>query len=152
MKCCRRMFYHQMSRTWTVCKIQYQRPSYKWSSGGTQRDKLHEGQGGLQGLHPLRSDGSEASQAGRLDRWALTRGESRGAIRLESTQIRWFLWWSGREAWTKCAVDKRLQWNNLSSRGDIRLEPTQIRWFSWWPGREGTRWPVANDAQGKADK
>jgi hypothetical protein len=57
---------------------------------------------GLSELSVLRLDGSPNSQAGRLD---LTRGSqrlskiklsSRGAIRLKSTQIRWFLRWPGR--------------------------------------------------------
>jgi hypothetical protein len=34
---------------------------------GNSRGNLHESQGGLPGLSPIRSDGSQDSQAGRLD-------------------------------------------------------------------------------------
>ncbi len=68
------------------------RPSQKEAQEG----KLHEGQGGLSGSSPLRSDYSRDSQAGRLyhvssgQRHSKTKLSSRGAIRLKSTQIRWF--------------------------------------------------------------
>jgi hypothetical protein len=59
-------------------------------------ENLHEGQGVLPKLSPLRQDGSRDSKAGRLDcvnavqRHSKTKLSSMGAIRLEPTQIRWF--------------------------------------------------------------
>ncbi len=73
--------------------------------------------------------------------WEVANSNSRGAIRLESTQIRWFLWWPGREAGLSWGGGQRHSKLSLISRGH-HLDSTQIRWFSWWPGREaGDQWP-----------
>jgi hypothetical protein len=42
-------------------------------------DKLHEGQGGLLGLSPFRSDGSQGSLAKRLDRMSNGQRQLKGA-------------------------------------------------------------------------
>jgi hypothetical protein len=60
----------------------------------SSRGNLHEVQGGLFGLSPLRSYGFQNSQVGSLDhlsggqRHSKTKLISREAIRIESTQIR----------------------------------------------------------------
>jgi hypothetical protein len=53
--------------------------------------------------------------------------KERWSIRIESTQIRWFSWQSGREAGLheQCG-----QWQTKEAT-TTRLESTEIRWFSW---------------------
>jgi hypothetical protein len=74
----------------SVQKNNMRRPSYNESQGELQGN-LYESQGGLPGLRPLRSDGSQESQAGRGDRAnGCQRQLEGGAIRLDSTQITLF--------------------------------------------------------------
>jgi hypothetical protein len=47
--------------------------------GELTEDKLHEGQGGLLGLSPFRSDGSQGSLAKRLDRMSNGQRQLKGA-------------------------------------------------------------------------
>ncbi len=130
----------------TICNNQG--PSYKWSSGGTQRNKLHEGQGGLPGLSPLRSVGYQGSQAGRLDHVSCSQRLLKEAIRLKFTPIRWFLGWPGREAGPGDQRPRTLK-TKLSSRGTTRLESTQIRWSHGSQTGGWTRWPVPKILEGK---
>jgi hypothetical protein len=48
----------------------------------TQGGNLHEGQGGLSGLSPFRSDGSQDSQVGRLDCVSSGQGQSKSKLSL----------------------------------------------------------------------
>ncbi len=57
---------------------------------GNSRGILHVSQGGLSKSSPIRSDGSEDSQTGRLSHVSSAKSNSRGAIRLESAQVRRF--------------------------------------------------------------
>ncbi len=54
---------------------------------GYSRGKRKEGQGGLSGSILLRLDGSGDSQVGKLECLSCVKGNSRGAIRLESTNF-----------------------------------------------------------------
>ncbi len=58
------------------------------------------------------------------------RGNSRGAVMLESTQIRWFSCWPGREARLVYPWPKKTLTTKLGLRGIIKLKSVQIIWFS----------------------
>jgi hypothetical protein len=58
----------------------------------------------------------------------MAKDNSRGPIRLESSQIKWFMRWPGREAGLGDCQPKTLK-TKLSPRGMIRLEYIEIRWF-----------------------
>ncbi len=67
----------------------------------TAKRKTAPIQRGLSGLSLLRSDDSPDSQTGGWTSWEVSKGAqnkviSRKAIKLKSTQIRWFLWWPGK--------------------------------------------------------
>jgi hypothetical protein len=51
----------------TQCILVMDRPADEVQGELKGTNKLHEGLGELQGLSPFRSDGSQGSQAGRLD-------------------------------------------------------------------------------------
>ncbi len=110
------------------------------------KGNLNEREGGLMGW--VHSDQMvQGSHTGKVDRMSGGLRRLKGAIRLDSTQIRWFSRWPGEDAELCELWPKDTQWNNLSSRRAIRLDSTQIRWFSWWSGREawtegqGDQWP-----------
>jgi hypothetical protein len=110
------------------------------------KGNLNEREGGLMGW--VHSDQMVlCSHTGKVDRMSGGLRRLKGAIRLDSTQIRWFSRWPGEDAELCELWPKDTQWNNLGSRRAIRLESTQIRWFSWWSGREawtegpGDQWP-----------
>jgi hypothetical protein len=117
---------------------------------GNSRGKLHEGQGGLSGSSSLRLDGSCDSQAGMLDRVDGSQRQLKGAIRLKSTQIRWFLWWPGREAGLHERWPKDTQ-SKLNQRWLLGLNPL-------WSGCSRSsqvgrlEWAVAKDTQKKVGK
>jgi hypothetical protein len=68
-----------------------QLPSYS-ESQGELKGIAHKSQRGLPRSSPLRSDGFWDSQAGKLDCVSCSHRQLQGeAIRLEFTQIRWFL-------------------------------------------------------------
>jgi hypothetical protein len=66
-------------------------------------------------------------------------------IRLESTQIRLFLWWPDRRLMRMSrGRTQELHSLKLKPRETTRLESTQIRQFLWWPdGRLGSTWVEA---------
>jgi hypothetical protein len=75
-----------------------------------------------------------AVRRGSWTAWGMAKGNSRGAVRLESSQVRRFSWWPGWEAGTLWGGGQRHWKSKLSSRGGgIRLESMQIRCFLWWP-------------------
>jgi hypothetical protein len=71
-----------------VDNVQYKtnRPSYKWGSGESQGGIYMKATWDYQDR--VHSDGSHNNQAGRLDHMSNSQKQLKGAIRLESTQIR----------------------------------------------------------------
>ncbi len=94
MKNCHRMKKYTISAQYTVIR--------DCPTNGAQEElkgtNCMKSKGRLQGSSPLRSDGSWTVRRGGWTAWAVAKGNSRGTIRLESTQIRWFSWWPGRKA------------------------------------------------------
>jgi hypothetical protein len=103
-----------------------QRLSYKWSLGGTRWNKLDEVQGETTGIKSTQIRWFSDSQAGRLDPVSGGQRQLKGAIRFESTDIKWFSWWACREIGLDDWRPETLK-TKPSSGGITRLEPTQIR-------------------------
>jgi hypothetical protein len=120
------IFRHQMSRMWTAYNMQLAETVLQMNLRVISRGNIHESHGGLPGLSPLRSDGFQGSQAGRLDcmsggqRW--NKGGHQSRIHSDQMVLLMFRW----GGWTSKNLPQ-------SSWGE-GLIPTQHLYVKLWEG------------------
>ncbi len=118
----RRMKQYTIDAQYTIIR---DRPTNE-AQGELKRTSCMKSKGRLPGSNPLRSDGSQILRWRGWTTWGVAKENSRGAIRLMSTQINWFSWWSGSEArpgdWRPKTLKTKFNSRELPGSSQFRLD------------------------------